>query len=368
MSIYLARNTKFHDGKTSAVHYVTVTLTGKTLSIANDGKTIMHQWPLDTVSVVQSDTDGLPPVITSTRSPNARLHLNDRKGWKTLKDRLPKKAGIPVLPENFIAYSSYLAVGALSLYLLFLLLPRLVSLSAPLIPLSWEQELGKHVAQSIAAADTCNAPDGQKALEQLAERLAQHMKRDVPYDIRVIDTPQRMNAFAAPGGYIVIYNSLIENANSPDEVAGVLAHEMAHIELYHTTQSVLRAAGLSLTLKLMLGDTGLDRLAGVLTQMRYSRHDERAADIMALKVLKKAGISHQGLAGFLKQIQKMPIHKAMEEQASWLGYLSSHPKTEERIALIMNTEPYETSGPALPPTQWQALRRICSQTHPTVFE
>ena len=85
------------------------------------------------------------------------------------------------------------------------------------------------------------------AIDTIVRRLADHASRtDVTYEVWVVDAPI-VNAFALPGGYIVVYTGLIDKAETPEQLAGVIAHEMAHVTKRHGLQRVAQSAGVILS-------------------------------------------------------------------------------------------------------------------------
>jgi hypothetical protein len=100
-----------------------------------------------------------------------------------------------------------------------------------------------------------------------------------------------INAFAAPGGVVVVHTALMRQARSAEEVAGVLAHEIAHVELRHSLQQIVRSAGLQVIAAALFGDyTALGRWAAQLGALKFSRDAEREADQRALERLAEARI------------------------------------------------------------------------------
>jgi predicted Zn-dependent protease len=143
----------------------------------------------------------------------------------------------------------------------------------------------------------------------------------------VADSPA-VNAFAAPGGIVVVNAGLIRAAGSPEEVAGVLAHEIAHAELRHGLRAMVKGAGLRLLAALALGDysgTVLAEGAKQLTELGFSREAEREADRDGLRRLVAARIDPAGMVRFFEKL-------AQEESLAPPELLSTHPATEERLA------------------------------------
>jgi predicted Zn-dependent protease len=208
----------------------------------------------------------------------------------------------------------------------------------------------------------CIDPAGLAALARLTERLSQGASVSEPFKVHVYDWPL-MNAFAVPGGQIVLTKGLLDKSQSPDETAGVLAHEMGHgIEL-HPEAAIIRGFGLGATLEVMLGGTaggGLANAGLMLAQLGYSRGAEREADKHALELLKVAGIAPKGLGDFFARIMKMEAEDSSKAPGA-LSWLRTHPLPAERARLVREQPDYP-STPALDAQSWQDLKSICNTT------
>ena len=166
-----------------------------------------------------------------------------------------------------------------------------------------------------------------------------------------------MNAFAAPGGFIVIFNGLLKAARSPDEVAGVLAHEMGHVIERHGAEALVRTVGLSLIFQIFVGDAsglvGLGAAAGqLLLELSYSRGDEAEADATAVTALVAADIRRNGLADFFARLDR-----EAEDQSEEFALLSSHPLNSDRVEAIRKAP--VGGGRAMSVSAWRALKTIC---------
>jgi beta-barrel assembly-enhancing protease len=234
---------------------------------------------------------------------------------------------------------------------------------AGVLPQSWRDRLGEQAVQSMTdGRKVCTAPDGVAALVKLSERLSKAAGPDTPFHVAVYDW-SLLNAFAVPGGKVVMTKGLIDKAGSPDEVAGVLAHEMGHgIEL-HPETGIIRAIGLAAAVELMMGGSGgtLANMGLVLAQLGYTRTAEHEADLQALRLLKKAGISSRGLGDFFKRVEKIEGDEPTGKKFSEIDLLRSHPPTKERELLVRNQPDYPAT-PALDAASWQDLKGVCSST------
>jgi predicted Zn-dependent protease len=193
-------------------------------------------------------------------------------------------------------------------------------------------------------------PEIKGYVEDVVERLAENMPAQ-PFDLKVNVIKHRaVNAFAAPAGYIFVHSGLILNFEHESELAGVLAHELAHVSQRHIARRIERAQTMSLaTLVGMLagmflgstgsGEAGEALVAGSVAanqaaQLKYSREDETEADSVGMRYLLKAGYPPQGLASGFRKIQRL----------QWISgggdiptYLSTHPGVSSRIGSLEHT-------------------------------
>jgi Zn-dependent protease with chaperone function len=260
--------------------------------------------------------------------------------------------------------------------MLFVILPGLADSLATRLPPETEARFGRLALaqvedflsgwewgdQEIGKADlTCDSPPGLAALGRLEARLTAGL--DIGYDIelRVFDH-EMVNAFALPGGHVVILRGLLDAASGPDEVAGVLAHEVGHVARHDPTRLMLRAAGSAGILSLVLGDISGGTLVAVageqLMQAAYTREAEAAADAFAFDLLASAGISAEPLAAFFDRIA--------QETELMPEYLSSHPASAGRAGRARDSASVAAAEgraltPALSDMDWAALKAVCAR-------
>jgi predicted Zn-dependent protease len=158
----------------------------------------------------------------------------------------------------------------------------------------------------------------------------------------------------------VIFHGLLERTRTPEELAGVVAHELQHILLRHTTRAVIQDVGTGLLLMALTGDMtgplayGL-QTARALGTLRYSRGAEDEADREGMKMLIAARVDPAGMIAFFETIQK---EEGAQPEA--LAYLSSHPMPAARIAgLKTMAAAARAAEPILPAGDWPALTRRC---------
>jgi predicted Zn-dependent protease len=308
------------------------------------------RWPYDRVTLLEDEGRRS---VTRLAHGDARLVVDDPGFRAALAAVAPR-----FRPRGYAGnLARALALTALSAALgasLWYGAPRAAGLVAAMLPAAAEHRLGATVLAEIPGR-RCEAAEGQAALDRLTARLL--AGQDPPFAIHVgVLEGVQVNAFAVPGGEVRIFDGLLQRAASPDEVAGVLAHELSHVLKRHTMRHLVRALGTSLLFDLMLGSGGAVRQAGeAALALSYSRDLEREADDGALELLLAAGIATEPFAGFFERIRTEG--RAGAGIPSWLR---THPATEERIEHIKAAA--GNGGPALSADEWQALKGICTKS------
>lgn len=143
-----------------------------------------------------------------------------------------------------------------------------------------------------------------------------------------------VNAFALPGNQIVLFSGLIKAAASPDELSGVLCHEVAHIEKGHVMKKLIKEVGLNALISMATSGAGpelLQQTAGLISSTAYDRNLESEADARAAELLFRAGINPKPFADFLTRV-------IAEEgkNATTIPWISTHPDSEERAENILS--------------------------------
>ncbi len=211
-------------------------------------------------------------------------------------------------------------------------IPAVAAIAAPFVPVSWEERLGQAVLEQLAPPGRrCDDPILQQRLDEILAALTASAPHS-PYTFRVIVADDlTLNAFAAPGGSIVLLRGLLERTATPEEAAGVLAHEAQHVLKRHSTRALLQHASTGLLVGALTGDAGgitafgLDT-ARTLGLLRYSRDHETEADAEGMRMILAAGIDPAGMIAFYDVL-------AHEESGvpDLLQYFSTHPETARRI-------------------------------------
>jgi len=259
------------------------------------------------------------------------------------------------------------AATASILLCVFLLLPILAERLTPLIPVSFERRLGTAVdnqVRTIFKGRTCEEPRGLAALNRLTERLEKAHVPPLDVEVAVVST-RVPNAIALPGGRIYLFEGLLDKAESPDELAGVLAHEMGHAAHRDGLRKMIQAGGTSYLLGLLFGDvTGGGAIVFVsryLVDSAYSRDAEAAADGFAGRTMVSLGRPAHPMALLLKRIEGKDDEEGGNDSRI-PAFLSTHPVTDQRLKALEKQVPSQSGEPLLDQQEWRALKEICKTT------
>lgn len=202
---------------------------------------------------------------------------------------------------------------------------------------SKEISLGRKVAEEVEKNwERVTDPSITARLNMIFANFKPHLERDLPYEIRAIkdDVP---NAFSLPGGIIYFTTGMIELAESDAEIAGVMAHELAHAEKRHVMIQVARNQKLSLLSLGIIVATGgqaaallLTNVAQVAIMNSYSRDLEEEADMLGLELLIKAGYHPSAMITLLERLAEEELKRPYFDP----GIYQSHPKLKDRISYL----------------------------------
>ncbi len=243
----------------------------------------------------------------------------------------------------------WLSLGILVAGLIAVGLPALVAKIPWSIEKKWATRLGE-----TSAIESCSSPAGDAALKKLLASVYPSLPNDQQIDIDLhIAKGDVINAFAHLGGQIFIYQGLLSEADSADEIAGILAHEISHVVHRHILQGLatrlLTFGALHVIFSGQLGTGG--EILNLLLNLRFTREQEAEADHEGLLRLQKASISTLGYAHFFKKLEKL---------SNIPDFISDHPPSELRAeeAKRINIEkPIEV----LTQDEWQSLKHICKR-------
>ena len=250
-------------------------------------------------------------------------HL-DLSGERTKKRLSPTAIGLGILGSIALAF----------LLLFWLGLPWLARLAAEHIPVEWEKTLAAGTLSTLEAdgfKPSQLSVDAQKRYRTLFDAVAAGSSYSNPMTLEFRSWTDP-NAFAIPGGTVVVTDQMLALMTADDEFSAVMAHEIGHLEKRHGIRSVLQQGGAWMVVSATVGDaSGLSAMAtalpATLVESAYSRGFEREADDYAFARLREMRISPRAFAALMRKMQA----QAELGAPGALKYFSSHPPTDERI-------------------------------------
>ncbi len=203
------------------------------------------------------------------------------------------------------------------------------------IPVQWEQTLGETVYQDFLSKETVlKEGPAVSAVQEMTQRMTAQIPNN-PYTFRVsvVQSPV-VNAFALPGGYVVVFTGLMKKAESGEEVAGVLSHELNHVLQRHGMERMVKMLGLAAVVSILSGDQqgliGLARQLGLeLATLKFGREQESEADVTGIRLLSDARIAPDGMIHFFERLS--------ETDQARVELFSTHPMSADR-AKRLNAE------------------------------
>jgi Zn-dependent protease with chaperone function len=223
----------------------------------------------------------------------------------------------------------FFGVIGLLVGLYFLIVPWLSGKMASTVSINTEMQLGEALYGALGL---------QEQEDRIATALvsdffeAMKIKSDYQVRVSVIEGPV-INAFALPGGRIMVYKALIKKMEHYSELSALLSHEFIHVNNRHSTRSIFRKLGSKIFLGLVFGNIGsvtsvmIDHADNV-KSLTYSRALEKEADLEGLRILQDRKIDPKGFADLFRHLKSTASTSALPE------FLASHPDIDKRIAYI----------------------------------
>jgi predicted Zn-dependent protease len=359
----------FFDGVTSVRRDVAVELAPQALQIRAADGTVLAEWPYEELETL-SAPEGVLRLGKAGNSVLARLEVRDPQLAAAIDDRSlqvdrsgrgERRMQTKVIVWSLAATASLMMVAVWGV-------PRIATQLTPLVPYSVERKLGAAIERQVRASlDTRHAnaafecgnaakeKPGRAAFDKLMSQIETTAALPIPLNALVVRRSED-NAITLPGGYIYVFQGLIDKAETPDELAGVIAHEVGHVAHRDGTRTVLQAAGLSLLFGMLLGDfvggSAVVFAAKTILQTSYTRTVETAADAYGVGLMTKIGGDARALGRMLSRIAGT-THAGPK-------ILLDHPETSDRVARIEATAGSAPTRPLLDRAEWAALKNICS--------
>lgn len=239
-----------------------------------------------------------------------------------------KKSGFFANRGRAIVAGIFLILVSLLVLVYFWFIPFLAVRIANNVPISYEEKLGQSSYDALIRQYRI-----QPEATRLVNDFFRQMKIQTRYPVQItVVSDKQSNAFALPGGHIIVYDQLLNEMKHYEELAALLSHEYAHVEKKHTTKTIFRSMGTYMFISLLFGDLGgagavVVENANSLKSLQYSRRLEREADLYGLKILQQRHIDPKGFEWLFNTLRQ----QSGAQPSEWL---SSHPDLDNRIRYI----------------------------------
>lgn len=208
-----------------------------------------------------------------------------------------------------------------------------------LVSLEEEWQLGQQLERDIAQQLTLvHDQTAVSYIDRLGQQIvAQTEMANLPWKFHIVADPA-INAFNIPGGHVYVHTGLIDAAANASELAGVMAHEIAHGVSRHGTERLTKAYGMQIAAGVLLGGNPaiyqqiLAQILGTGAIAKFSRDDERESDRLGIRYMHQAGYNPVGMAGMFERI----LAERNRRPSGVEQFFSTHPLTEDRIADARN--------------------------------
>jgi Zn-dependent protease with chaperone function len=346
----------FFDGASNRRHATTLAFTG-TLEISVDGE-IKASWAYADIRRADS-APGTLRVSCQSAPALARLEIRDPAIAAELTARAADLDAHHLGRRGVAKIIGWSLAAAASIVLVVLYgVPLAADRLAPLVPESFERRLGDVSEQQVKLIfgdKLCSSPAGQAAFTKLVNTLREAAGLDPSVQTAVLSSPVP-NAFALPGGKVFVFDALLAKAQNPDEIAGVIAHELGHLKHRDNMRGLIYNGGTSFLIGLLFGDiTGSGAViftSRTLITSANSREAETAADTFSIEMMQKLGRPPKAMGELMLRVTG-------KEGGKGLSIISSHPLTEDRLARMSKEDQTPRGAPLLSDTEWQALKGIC---------
>lgn len=339
----------YFDGKVSARREATLLLDGSRITIRADGVEISCLAKEITLS------QRVGSVRRTFRLPDGGLCVVADEELQAELERVCNESatmGAVHRWEKSLGYSLLALLLTALAVMLFIRhgIPHLATRTAFALPPATERAIGKETLATLDRLLMAPSELDQKRRDELAAllaRVAGSSPNANGYRLECRSSPAiGANAFALPSGIIIITDDLVQLANSDNELAAVLAHEVAHVRQRHALRHALQSSATGLVMAALTGDlVSISSLAATLPTLlvdtSYSREFEREADTEAIAWLKSSKIAprrYAELLGRMQAQQNVRRGDAFDRKSRARNYLSTHPDTEERIWRILKSE------------------------------
>lgn len=350
---------KYYNGRSSKGMPAQISLApdGLQIDYCADQETGTVHW--ETAGIHQSEFNDATTLLRYGKFPQQSISVVD-KGFREALQQHYRGAAFLKSGYNSVLSLGCSGIAILTLSLLGLLVafviwgvPALADRVAMHFPQSYERQLGQQLYTQML--------QGYQIDEEKTAALNEYLHQldtDLEYPITAaVVTSSDVNAFAIPGGYVIVYDGILDKMEHHEELAALLGHELAHVQKRHSLRAMTRSLSYYMLASLLFGDiSGVAAVlvdnASALRNLEYSRSLELEADREGLELLRRNKLNPQGMVLLMERLQ-------MASESEMLAFFSTHPNTSDRIKvlneLIGENEQPHTKNPELE-RYWEQLK------------
>lgn len=366
MTTILAR---LFDGKSAKAQSVSVEIKDDMLQIISEAGAPLCNWPLASLRDENAGPASGELRLSVAGDSAARLIVDNPDFIRDIEARCPRLRKSRPLVSGWWKPYAFWGGGAIAsiIFIFAVVLPVLTTQIAWIIPDKLREDIGEQTKSfiidtiaskqnSTADAIICRNSNGEREIAKVLQTLNISAGEEVRnIQVTVIKSPIA-NAFALPGGKILVFSGLLDLADDANGFSGVLAHELAHAKFRHPMKNFVLSTGVATIFSLIVGDASGGIALATIGQMAvsstYSRDLETEADEMAILLMQSSGFDVSPMNGLLQK-----IHASNKSEAFDFAIFDTHPGIKERLALISAAG--ETGGPAMTREAWGQVRKMC---------
>lgn len=334
---------------------VSVSINPYGLSVLKEGKE--YFFTKDEFRVSEASESGFVKLEVERASLRAVIEIESAEALQTIKeDRFDKNR------KPLLSVSSWIIVALVGVAMVVVLFftagaNALSGEIAKLIPVETEAEFGKAFFQQSVSQAKINDDSATVAVLKKCATIVERFSNGRAYKFRIVIVEDSVkNAFALPGGYIVVYRGILDLMDNQDEFFGLLGHESGHVYLQHGFKRIIRGSLVALTFAMIFGDAGgvsaiLLENGKTLLNLAYDRNEESAADEFGFDALTRAGADTYGIVSLFEKLDRASGDLQMP------AFLSTHPEPKARVKELMKKSPKKSGKRFLTEEEWRALKR-----------
>ncbi|MCP2042080.1 M48 family metallopeptidase [Pontibacter sp. HSC-36F09] len=325
---------KYYNGQSSKGMPAQIALLADGLHIDYCADEVCGSVHWELAGIHQSEFNDATTLLRYGKFPQQSISVVDKEFKEALQQQYRGTAFLKSSYNSVLSLGltgiAIMALSLLGLLVAFVIwgVPALADRVAMHFPQSYERQLGEQLYTKMLQGYQVNEEKTAALNAYLSE-----LETDLDYPITAaVVTSDEVNAFAIPGGYVVVYEGIIDKMEQHEELAALMGHELAHIQKRHSLRAMTRSLSYYMLASVFFGDVSgvaavLVDNASSLRNLEYSRNLELEADRYGLELLRRNELNPQGVVLLMERLQT-------SDSSEMLAFLSTHPNSEERIRVL----------------------------------